>query len=332
MKYKSFYLVNNGINNGLFELKVGGDRDKLVDDLYSKRKVNIVSNTTNNNGVESYIFRNDIGIKNCITIATRGNDYFACYQDDYTVTIVRALLLYSNKFNLNKYIGFYICSLIRMNKYKSAYGRVLSGDRLEQEKIMLPIDENGNPNWKYIEELTQNIYKNIYKRFNTKSVIDKKNKLEINMWKNFKLNNLFKIEGSKTTPILDIQEFGFGNFPFVTTSATNNGVEGFYDYFTEKGNILTVDSAVIGYCSYQPFDFSASDHVEKLIPRFEMDKYIAIFLVTILNKEQYRYNYGRKASQTRLKEREIKLPSKDGNPDWNFMRDYIKSLPYSTTL
>ena len=84
---------------------------------------------------------------------------------------------------------------------------------------------------------------------------------------------------------------------------------------------------------YQPLNFSASDHVEKLIPKFEMDKYLAMFLVTIINKEQYRYNYWRKASQTRLKERSIKLPSKtDGSPDWNFMRNYIKSLPYSASL
>ena len=54
-----------------------------------------------------------------------------------------------------------------------------------------------------------------------------------------------------------------------------------------------------------------------------------MFLVTILNLEKYRYNYGRKASQARMKERSIKLPAKNGQPDWQFMEKYIKSLPYS---
>ena len=157
-------------------------------------------------------------------------------------------------------------------------------------------------------------------------------KLGIEKWESYGLDYLFEITGSKTTPLLELQECGIGEYPFVTTQATNNGVEGFYDYYTEKGNVIVIDSAVLGYCSYQPFDFSASDHVEKLTPKFNMDKYVALFLVTILTRERYRYNYGRKASQTRLKERSIKLPSKNGKPDWDFMRDYIKSLPYSSNL
>lgn len=156
--------------------------------------------------------------------------------------------------------------------------------------------------------------------------------LDTAKWNNYELDSLFKITGSKTTPLLELQEYGVGKYPFITTQATNNGVEDFYDYYTEKGNVLTIDSAVIGYCSYQSFDFSASDHVEKLIPKFEMDKYIGLFLTTIFNKEKYRYNYGRKASQSRLRQRSIKLPSKNDNPDWDFMRNYIKSLPYSSSL
>jgi type I restriction enzyme M protein len=163
-------------------------------------------------------------------------------------------------------------------------------------------------------------------------VIETTIELNTSAWHSFQLVDLFDITGSKTTPLSELSEYGKGNYPFVTTQATNNSVEGFYDYFTEQGNVLVIDSAVIGFCSYQPFNFSASDHVEKLIPKFELDSFIALFLTTILNKEQYRYNYGRKASQTRLKQRSIKLPEKNNQPDWVFIRNYIKSLPYSANL
>ena len=143
---------------------------------------------------------------------------------------------------------------------------------------------------------------------------------------------LFEITGSKTTSILELEEYGKGQFPYITTQATNNGTADFYDYFTEIGNVLTVDSAVVGYCSYQPLNFSASDHVEKLIPKFSMNKYIALFLVTIFRLEQYRYNYGRKCSQSRMKERSIKLPTRNGLPDWQFMENYIQSLHYSKSI
>ena len=66
-------------------------------------------------------------------------------------------------------------------------------------------------------------------------------------------------QGSETTPLLELEEYGYGEYPYVTTQATNNGVEGLYNYYTEEGGVLTVDSAVLGYCSYQSYNFSASD-------------------------------------------------------------------------
>jgi type I restriction-modification system DNA methylase subunit len=162
------------------------------------------------------------------------------------------------------------------------------------------------------------------------------NELELNTknWKSFKIKSeeLFLVKGSKTVPLLELEEYGKGKYPFVTTQATNNGVAGFYAHYTEQGNVLTIDSAVIGYCSYQALDFSASDHVEKLIPNFTLNKYIAMFLTTVINQEQYRYNYGRKAAHIRLNTASIKLPTKNNKPDFEFMEKYIKSLPYSASL
>jgi len=69
------------------------------------------------------------------------------------------------------------------------------------------------------------------------------------------------------------------------------------------------------------------------VPKFEMNSYTALFLQTIINLEQFRYSYGRKFNQTRIKSTKIKLPVNAQNqPDWQFMEDYIKSLPYSASL
>lgn len=159
--------------------------------------------------------------------------------------------------------------------------------------------------------------------------------LDGSMWKSFRLNDLFRITGSRTTPKRDLEAPppGQRGYPYVTTQATNNGVAGFYGDWTEDGGVLTIDSAVIGYCAYQKLPFSASDHVEKLIPRFSMSDYAAMFLTAVINIERYRYNYGRKCSQTRLKSASVSLPAApDGSPDWDYMERYIKSLPYSANL
>ena len=157
--------------------------------------------------------------------------------------------------------------------------------------------------------------------------------LSSEIWKAFKLTDLFDVSGTRTTSLDELERHGSGEYPYVTTRATNNSVAGFYNYATEKGGVLVVDSAVLGYCSYQHTDFSASDHVEKLTPRFSMNPYIALFLTTVINLEHHRYNYGRKASQERLESGYLKLPSTpDGTPDWQFMENFIKSMPYSINL
>jgi len=54
-----------------------------------------------------------------------------------------------------------------------------------------------------------------------------------------------------------------------------------------------------------------------------------LFLATVINKEQYRYFYGRKFNLDRIRATIIKLPFKEGKIDWEFMEDYIKGLNYS---
>jgi type I restriction enzyme M protein len=152
-------------------------------------------------------------------------------------------------------------------------------------------------------------------------------------WKSFKLSDIFEITGTKTTKPDIVNSSNVGSFPYVTTQATNNGVEKFLDFYTEVGGVLTIDSAVLGFTSYQHDNFTASDHVEKLIPKFETNPFVMMFFATILNMEQYRFNYGRKASQSRLKKLEISLPVNiNGNLDLEFINSYMMSCKFSENL
>ncbi len=172
-----------------------------------------------------------------------------------------------------------------------------------------------------------------------------KEKLDLNFrkWKKVKLgwdeeenpDGLFIVKGSKTTDkkILDNENIiGERKYPYITTQSSNNGARDFYDIFTNEGNVLTIDSAVLGFCSYQSLNFTASDHVEKLIPKFDLNVYRALFLTTIINLERYRYSYGRKFNQDRIRETIIKLPFKNNEIDWDFIDNYMKGLSYSKYL
>ena len=62
-----------------------------------------------------------------------------------------------------------------------------------------------------------------------------------------------------------------------------------------------------------------------------------MFLITLIHREKYRFNYGRKWDKELMESSLIKLPAvkiapNKYEPDWQFMEDYIKSLPYSSCL
>lgn len=292
-------------------------------DLHS---IPFISRTEKNNGVSAFVYKMidiDSNPAHTLSVAVGGSVLSTFYQPMPYYTGFHVLILQPKK-EMNATEMIYYAKCISSNKYKYNYGR-------QANKTLKDILIPERPPLGLISKLKS--YKSrIEHKLKQQPLITEKIELNKLVWKSFFISDLFHITGSKTTPKTELEEIGKGIYPFVTTQATNNAVENFYDEYTEEGNVLTVDSAVIGHCSYQYFKFSASDHVEKLIPKFNMNKYIAMFLVTILNLEQYRYNYGRKASQTRIKQMSIKLPSKENKPDFEFMEKYIKTIKYSKAL
>lgn len=309
----------------LFEIKYGNSFE-LINLVECKKTdpncINFVSRTEKNNGISAYVKKlPDIepNLQKTITVAVSGSVLSTFFQIQPYYTGFHIMVLFSKQKMSDIEMLFY-AFCIRKNKYRYNYGRQANKTLKD---IMIP---------KKIPENWNNLSTKKLNDLNSKPLINDNLDLNILKWKSFNLNSIFNIKGSATTSKLELDEYRNGKFPYVTTQAENNGVESSFNYFTESGNILTIDSAVIGFCSYQPYNFSASDHVEKLIPKFKINKYIAMFLVTIINKEQYRYNYGRKCSQDRMDQRSIMLPEKNNQPDWQFMENYIKSLPYTSSL
>jgi len=318
----------------IFDIEKGFYNNKPEQD--EKEKIPFVSASEYNNGITDYVNKSDtkIFLKNAITVVNDGNSMAkAFYQErDFTCSHSVNILRIKKEFkkDITENIAMFLNTVIYRERDRFSYGRKWRIERMIKTPIKLPV-KNGQPDWQLMENYIKKIKSN-FKDFSPLPLIKQKMDIGHVKWKNFNLSDLFQIKGTKTTSLLELKEYGKGEYPYVTTQATNNGIEGFYNYYTEDGKVITFDSAVIGYCAYQPLPFSASDHVEKLILKFKINKYIALFLVTVLNQEQYRYNYGRKCCQTRMRKIKIKLPAKNNKPDFDFMEKYIKSLPYSSSL
>jgi hypothetical protein len=303
-------IYGNGLE--LYKLELSNDNDT----------VNFVSRTSKNNGIIAKVkklediepFRPDV-----LTVAVGGSVLETFLQKQKFYTAYHILIL-EPKIKMNDKELLYYAYVISLNKYRYNYGRQANKSL---HGLIIPQYESSDFDDIDLDNLC---------KIEMGSILKNELILNYQKWKKFRIEDYFLIKGTKTTPLLELEEYGKGKYPYVTTQATNNGIEDFYDYYTEDGNVITFDSAVIGYCAYQPLPFSASDHVEKLIPKFEMNKYVALFLVTVLNREQYRYNYGRKACQNRMRDIFVKLPAKNNQPDWKYIENFVKSLPYSSSL
>ncbi len=81
---------------------------------------------------------------------------------------------------------------------------------------------------------------------------------------------------------------------------------------------------------YQPDAFCASDDVQVLLAPDGADQAAMMFVSVVLRRERYRYSFGRKWHLERMRETRIRLPSKEGRADWEYMSSFMRSLPFSS--
>ncbi|WP_348771165.1 restriction endonuclease subunit S [Canibacter zhuwentaonis] len=235
-------------------------------------------------------------------------------------------------------IYLFLTSRLNVLSCKYSYGKQLRVNRLARDKIMLPAYKDGHPNWHFMQEYIRerkNKQRQELKGYYEKRLLDLflcPEMLTDVEWGEFFIggvDGVFEVRGTITTHPSKLNKNGL--IPRITCAATNNGLEGFYDNLpTEKGGVLTVDSATIGYVSYQGSDFIATDHVEKIRGKDNrrINKEVGLFLKTsIENRSDSKYGYGYKFSQTRIKRQKIMLPiDKNGDSNWSYMENFVKNI------
>lgn len=154
-----------------------------------------------------------------------------------------------------------------------------------------------------------------------------KQSLESLKWIEFSLVDLFKPERGKR---LKQEDRISGTIPLVTAGEGNLGVKDLISNEEQKRhkNKITIDM----FCnSYIHIDtFSCDDNIITLESKTTISKYCMLFISTIIEQDKYRYQYGRQYRMKNFKKHTIKLPTRDNeNPAWDFIENYMKSLPYS---
>ena len=148
-------------------------------------------------------------------------------------------------------------------------------------------------------------------------------------WAYLKYDNLFDsiLRGKRLTE----NNREKGDILYFSASEFNNGCTDRISnpLFIEKNAIIYT---TFGDAYYVKGEFTASDEIS-IFKHKKLNIYNGLFISTVISKNKYKYYFGRKAFRNKFINDFIALPiDHQGNPDWQFMEDFIQSLPYSANL
>lgn len=251
---------------------------------------------------------------------------------------------------INPYTALFIVTLLDRERPKYSFGRKY-GKYVKETLIPLPVTKDGNePDWDRIThfvethlfnklpEKAQKLWENCYEREPVNDIIVKLTDRE---WKPRSIISfcepLYKATAYNAIELQPCSSNTENSIPYITRTGENNSCK-FYVQKTgdikdvEKGNAITIGDTT-ATISYQAQEFICGDHIVVLRSR-HFNKYTGLFIVTLLNKERFRYNYGRAFKLNIIEDTFLQLPviPNTDDIDWQYMEDYIKSLPYSKNI
>ncbi|MCI5642832.1 MAG: restriction endonuclease subunit S [Peptoniphilus sp.] len=294
-----------------------------------------ITRTSLNNGLDDIIKNNKnykINRSNSISLGAENADFF--YQEFKYITGNKMYSIYNK--NINKSIGLFLVQTFRtsIKNCGFGYGKGLTGTRFKDRIVLLPIDRDKNPNWQFMEdyikqeqkEIAQKVI-NYYEQKMLETSFDLVG-LEDVEWKEFNFNDVFrKIQRGKR---LKKDDHIDGNTPYISSTSLNNGLDGFIGNDEKvrkfKNNLTLANSGSVGSCFYHEYEYIASDHVTSLTLD-KADKYIYLFMATIVKRLEEKYSFNREINDKRIKNEKFILPTdKNGEPHWEYMSQFMQKI------
>ena len=289
-----------------------------------------------NQGVSDFISNSEMkAYKNFISIDMFGHAFYhnySAYGDDNIYFFIND--------NITPKAKLFIVTCINQNSLKYSYGNQFRQDNADKDKILLPVNSKGEPDYEFMEEYIkereaklkeqykEHIYGRVKKLFH---VVNAEKE-----WAAYKIEDIFNILSGKR---LTQSEMVSGNIPFVSAAAINNGITSFI-----SNNNSSLDKNVLGVnydgnggmaiSFFHPYNCLFSDSVKRFhLKHYTDNKYTLLFLKQAILKQRKKYVYGYKFNETRMKKQKIMLPiDSKGEPDYTYMENYMKYLEQKKLL
>ena len=130
--------------------KVSASSDDLITKYSTGGTTPYITSSEFKNGIIDFVDEEPTNNGNTITANRGGSVGFFFYQPTaYLATPVDVRIL-TPKFEMNKYTGLFLTTILKMEKYKFNYSRKMGTDRLEKIQIKLPFKKD-KPDWGFME-------------------------------------------------------------------------------------------------------------------------------------------------------------------------------------
>ena len=319
------------------EFKVGDIFEIFTGSLIDNPKSGTIPRITAtdvNNGVAMFTSRYEEKARyfsNFISVSFLGSVF---YHKDTVSLDMKIHGIKPCRYELKSESALFLIPLIKNFSFKYSYGYQLSTRILVNQKLMLPIDFQGQPNWQFMEDYIKQEQKQ-----QAQKIIDYYERKLVELagdvvgldkveWKTFRFTEVFQEiqRGKRLTKANQTN----GPKPYISSTSENNGVDAFIGNETgirKFEDVLTLaNSGSVGSTFYQQFEFVASDHVTALKSE-NADKYAYLFLSTVVKRLEEKYSFNREINDTRIKREKLILPAdKEGNPNFQYMSDFVKKL------
>lgn len=274
-----------------------------------------------------------------VCVTNNGSVGFAYYQAEQFTCSHDVNPLYRLDGEFTEATGLFVASVIMKDRYRWAYGRKWRPERMVHSTVDLPATPDGKPDWQWMESYINSLHSEPLKTSNGSKAALGTFVFDIREWHEFRVEELFdsiyKVASYDDSELERVDMWGKKTVPYVTRTDLDNSVKSLVSSAglanIEAGNAIVIGDTT-STISYQPGPFVAGEHI--IAARADwMNKYTGLFITCLLRQERYRYSYGRAYKLDSIRNTELRLPvTSDGIPDWQWMENYIKSLPYGDRL
>lgn len=332
------------------DLKMKKDKFNKATDVSliktSEFNLPLVNAKDGNNGIMYYGREADFeSAKMCLDIVadgaiSTGNVYV---QPHNTGVLYNAYLIKAIKYDMPEKALFFIATVMQKTiKHKFGYENKAGWNKVKKEKIKLPVDKFGSPDFRYMEQYIKNLENAVNATWaklqlakNTKDC-----KVQTQSWGEFIIGSLFKkidlhIIKENFSKKLDVSLEKNDEFtvPLINAKDGNNGIM-YYgrksDFELESMCLDVVKNGAVatGNVYAQPQSTGVLWDAYLIKPLSDISEFALLFLSRVLQTAiKKKYSYDDKAIWDKVKRDKIKLPiTLEGQPDWVYMDSFMKAI------